>query len=114
MMKSSRIARWLGLDLFWDSLSALRETRVASAYYDVRDLLRAEPAKPARRKIRSYQPEIEFLEPRFLMSNNNSFTFYNTALLAPQRITSGPDNNLWITFAQSQSNEIAKSTTVGT
>ena len=58
-MKSSRIARWLGLDLFWDTLAILWESRVASAYYEVRDLLRSEPAKPLRRKIRSYQPEIE-------------------------------------------------------
>src|SRR6266446_624437 len=107
MMKSSRIARWLRLDWFWDSLSALWETRVASAYYDLRDLLRAEPAKPSRRKIRSYQPEIELLEPHFLMSNNNGFTFYNTALLAPQGITVGSDNKLWFAFGQSQSNEIA-------
>jgi virginiamycin B lyase len=69
------------------------------------------PRQPARRLFKTYQPTIEGLECRELLTGGINLFNVPTASSSPLKITTGPDHNLWVT--ENTASQIAKITTAG-
>src|SRR5262245_29087889 len=80
----------------------------------IRELRFPPKRKGKRAKPRPYQPEIERLENRCVLTALTGITEYTvpTSSSSPWMLTLGPDNNVW--FTENNGNQIAKITTAGT